>query len=106
MHRHRQPEPEPVPYAQMPLDTLLLPPLLTSRTPWTRGIFLTIAHRDLVPGERHPCNYFLDLTKGIIVDENGEPAPGHEAMGNWGLGSFRSADDAISRALGVPLAAN
>ena len=83
---------------------LLVPPLLTNRLPWTKGYFEVIENRPIGALDRLPQHCFADLA-GRCFDERSNPLPGPiEPVGVWGLKSFRTIDDEVSKALGLPLA--
>jgi hypothetical protein len=96
--------PDPPPDDSITTEHLLLPPILINRLPWSRGYFETVAHRALNPRQLLPRHCFKD-SNGRYFDEHSnkvdEPT---EPVGVWGLGSFRTVDDAVSAALGIPLA--
>lgn len=89
---------------------LLVPPMMTNKRPWTMGYFETLEHRELVPMDRLPqhCFYSSPLGPegiGRYFDEYSNRLPGPiEPVGSWGLDSFRTIDDEVSAALGIPLA--
>lgn len=84
---------------------LLVPPLMTNRLPWSRGYFETVAHRGFESGERLPFHCFRDHTfKKYWDDDLHELAGKREPCGDYGLHSYRTIDDEISKALGMPLA--
>jgi hypothetical protein len=87
-------------------DRLLVPPVITNRLPWTRGYFEHLEHRQLRASDRLQRHCFEDGF-GHYFDETGtQLATPVEPVGSWGLSSFRSIDDSISRALGIPLSPN
>jgi len=102
VYRVRSAEKKPVP--ELLRDQLLIPPIITNKLPWTKGYFEFIESRPLVPADRLPRHAFKDF-RGWYFDEQGsrlhEPA---EPVGQWGLHSYRTIDDEISKALGIPLA--
>jgi hypothetical protein len=83
-------------------DNLLVPPILINRLPWSRGYFETIDHRPLEDDEVLAQNCFWDVAlRGQYFDEKGHELPGPvEPVGRYGLNSYRTADDKISKALG------
>lgn len=83
---------------------LLVPPMMTNRQLWTRGYFEQLENRPLSDFDRLSRHCFKD-SRGWYFDERGKrlDAP-LEPVGQWGLHSYRTIDDEISRALGVPLA--
>lgn len=85
-------------------DNLLIAPLMTNRLPWSRGYFQTIGNRPFTPGHVLAQHCFRSST-GRYFDENANEIPGPvEPCGDWGLHSYRTIDDEISAALGVPSA--
>jgi hypothetical protein len=84
-------------------DQLLIPPVITNLRPWTMGYFEQLENRPIGPQDRLPQHSFRDI-RGWYVDERGkrldQPA---EPEGTWGLSSFRTIDDDVSKALGIPL---
>src|SRR5690606_1968335 len=93
------------PPEHLPVMRLLIPPLMTNRLPWSRGYFETIAHREFDAGERLPLHCFYSLTFKKYFDDSGNELPKRsEPCGFSGLDSYRTIDDAISKALGIPLA--
>ena len=90
-------------------DRLLVRPIMTNRLPWSRGYFETLAHVPLTPADvlaqhcfRFPMGsgvrYFDDLGNELL--EHPEP------VGELALDSFRTIDDEISEALGIPKVPN
>lgn len=83
-------------------DNLLLPPLMTNRLPWSRGYLQTVGHLAIAPGDVLPRHCFRD-TSGAYYDEFGNQLETViEPCGDWGLGSYRTLDDDVSDALGIP----
>lgn len=87
-------------------EDLLVPPMMTNKLPWSRGYFEFVEHRPLAQDDRlrvhcferswtHPKQYFDE--RGTKLSEPLEP------LGTWGLESFRTIDDKVSTALGIPL---
>lgn len=83
---------------------LLVPPMMTNKQPWTKGFFEHVENRPLSPMDRLPRHCFKD-SRGWYFDETRSRLPGPvEPVGQWGLHSYRTIDDEISKALGIPLA--
>lgn len=83
---------------------LLLPPMMTNRLPWSKGYFEHLENRPLLPVDRLPQHCFRDI-RGGYRDQAGNAVPGPvEPVGVFALKSYRTIDDAISEALGIPLA--
>ena len=107
IYAHRSQILAPPPSEQLSPRELLIPPQLTNRLGWSRGCFLTVDNRPVQPEDRLVPTPFRNPLTRRYVDEYGHdiPPPGETALiGRHALGSYRSIDDKISRALGVPLA--
>jgi hypothetical protein len=88
-------------------DRLLVPPLFTNRQGWLRGYFLTLGSEPIRAGDRLEQHCFEDWVRHGWVDENHVAMPERiEPCGEWGLFSHRTIDDTVSRALGIPEAAD
>jgi hypothetical protein len=100
---------KPVPPARLLVSDLLIPPETINRLGWSRGYLMTVDHRPFEDGERMAVHYFKQRRNGEVryLDEDrqplGEPPPG-TMVGWFGLGNYRILDDAVSGALGIPLA--
>ena len=85
-------------------DNLLLPPLLTDRTPWTHGYFERIAHWPLtseVCFNRH-CFFDRTYSKPSYFDEYGRRLPKRfEPCGDFWIHSCFTIDQDICKALGL-----
>jgi hypothetical protein len=80
--------------------SLLLPPLLTTHAPWSRGYFEHLRSEPLLPGDLLPCHSFRD-DKGRIYDEESRPLDAPcEPVGEWHL-----YDDLLELAVARALAA-
>jgi Immunity protein 26 len=92
----------PPPLEQLTPRRLLVPPLMTNRRPWTEGYFENILRRTLEVNDVLPQHCFR--ANGKLYDElSREIDRPAEPCGIWGLESFRTIDDGISMALGIPL---
>lgn len=92
------------PVPPLSVDRLLVRPIMTNNLPWSRGYFETIENRPLSRGDRLPQHCFKD-SRGWYFDENGRRLDHPtKPIGVWGLDSFRTIDDEVSEALGIPLA--
>ena len=90
-----------------PLDKLelLIPPLGTNRQPWLKGYFETVATGPLAQQDVMPVHCFKDHLTGRFFDDLGNELPRMtEPCGEYALDSYRTIDDAVSTALGIPLA--
>jgi hypothetical protein len=87
---------------ELKVDRLLVPPIMTNRLPWSRGLFETVAELAFEPGEVLAQHCFR-RSNGQYFDEANHELPGPvEPVGDWGLHSFRTIDDLVSDALGIP----
>jgi len=97
----------PQPPERLLVGDLLVPPLMTNRLPWSKGYFETVANRAFTPGERLPVHCFLDPSfkkySRYWDDSERELAEKLEPCGVYALHSFRTIDDEVSEALGIPL---
>ncbi len=96
---------EPPPPRDLSPDRLLLPPVLTNRLGWSRGYFETVEHRPLTKKDLLSRHCFRRPSTGVVYDDDGnEVADACMPIGDFALHSYSSMDDAISRALSLPLA--
>ena len=101
IYRPRAKEIDTVP--QLLRGQLLLPPLMPNNLPWTRGYFQFVENRTLIPMDRLPQHCFKD-SRGWYFDEHGNRLPMPiDPVGDWGLHSYRTIDDEISKVLAIPL---
>jgi hypothetical protein len=85
-------------------NRLLIPPLITNTLPWSRGYFEHIQSRPLAVGDVLPQHRFWDPLRGVFRDEQGNVVPDpSEPCSTWGLHSFQTIDDELSKAIGLPL---
>lgn len=102
IYKTRSPTPTPVP--ELNTGDLLVPPIGTNFLPWSRGYFQFIEHRPLCPSDVLKSHCFYDPSRRKCYDEEGgELAKRTEPCGFFGIESYRTIDDAVSRALGIPL---
>ena len=94
------------PRAALQTSELLVPPVLTNRLPWSRGYFETLGNLAFDTGEILPTHSFRSHTRRdpTYFDEQRRRVEPVEPIGDWGLHSFRTIDDLLSRALDLPLA--
>lgn len=106
IYKATSPTPDRIPSLRR--DNLLIPPLLTNRLPWARGYFKTIDNVPLTPWDTFKIHGFADpLDRSRILDESGRPVENvGSPIGIWGLHSYRTIDDAVSDALGIPRVAD
>ena len=84
--------------ARLSRDGLLVPPLLTTRAPWSRGLFEPLRAEPLLPGlalERHA---FRD-GRGALFDELGRPLEAaSEPIGEYRLLEVEEIETVLARA--------
>jgi Immunity protein 26 len=89
---------------------LLIAPQVINRLGWSRGYLQTIEHRPLTDTETLPVHVFKDLRQPPrFYDEHGTEVSAKRAararfISQSGAGNYRTLDDQISEALGLPLA--
>ncbi len=71
--------------ARLSRDALLLPPLLTTRAPFSHGLFEPLRSEALSPGHVLPRHAFRDAA-GHVLDEEGRPLPAEAKGGVGGKG--------------------
>jgi hypothetical protein len=82
---------------------VMLPPIMTNRLPWRHGYLETVCHQELSAQDRLHQHCFKDI-RGEYFDEfSNELERPVELVGVWGLGSYRTIDDEVSEALGIPV---
>ena len=103
VYRHRSRVAEvPVGSAMRPSE-LLVPPIMINRLPWSRGYFQTLSRVPLESEDVLPQHCFHSASRGRYYDEHGNELWGPtQPVGDHGLHSFRTVDDLISDALGIP----
>ena len=83
-------------------ERLLVAPLVTNRLPFSKGYLEVVGSRPLAPGDVLPVHCFR-ASSGKYYDEHKRPLREKvEPCGELGLHSFRTIDDAVSKALGIP----
>jgi hypothetical protein len=88
-------------------DRLLVPPQLINRLGWSRGYFETLANLDFEDGEVLPVHCFQSNASSRgprWFDEYANELPGPvPPVGGWGSGNWRTVEDDVFAALGIPL---
>jgi hypothetical protein len=93
--------------AHLRIDQLFIPPQLINRLGWSRGYFETVGRLELTDDEVLPVHCFKRSfgASPRWFDEHGneldEPVP---PVGVWGGGNYRTLENEVCRALGIPLA--
>jgi hypothetical protein len=86
-------------------DNLLFPPIFINRLPWSRGYFETVEHCDLNTDDYFAVHSFRKPHDKNLYDERGNMlGKEHPPVGFYGLASYRTIDDRMSKRLGIPLA--
>jgi hypothetical protein len=92
------------PLEELVREKLLIPPLFTNRLPWSRGYFDTLAWEPLEERDVLPQHCFRD-SRGWLFDDHGNRLQqAVEPVGIYMLDSFRTIDDSVCDALGIPRA--
>lgn len=93
------------PLSELTPDRLLVPPIVTNRLPWSKGYFQRVASAPLRDADKLEHHCFRDFLTGKCFDEHShEVAETAGPVGVFAVSSYRTIDDKISRALGIPLA--
>ena len=93
-------------HSELSPENLLIPPKIINRLGWSRGYFTTIGNVPLDQSQLLPRHLFKTY-RGDFVNEAGAPtaAPRDGEPATFsGLGNYRTIDDSVSKALGIPLA--
>ncbi len=92
-----------LPLPPLKREQLLLPPLFTNQLPWVHGLFKTVARQELTPSDVFKVHSFRHPVSGKYFDDRGRALPTpSEPVGTYALDSYRTIDDDISDALGIP----
>lgn len=102
IYRARASRKEEVP--RLDPSSLLMPPVMTNRLPWSLGYFETVGRTPMGDGERLHQHCFRDLRGWYFDEYSNRILQPVEPIGEWGLDSVRTIDDKVSKALGIPLA--
>lgn len=90
---------------QLKNEELLVPPMMTNQLPWSKGYFKVVKHIQLTQDQVLPTHCFHDFRNSYFDEYNNKLVRRTEPCGEHALKSYRTIDDAVSKALGVPLAA-
>ena len=105
VYLYRPSSPSPLPVPVLRPTELIVPPEITNLQPWLRGYFQTVEHRQLTQEDMLPVDCFYSPTFRRYYDADDNILPERsEPCGIHALSSYRTIDDAISEALGIPLA--
>jgi hypothetical protein len=100
----RSPNKQPPLRAALTPTSLLTAPVMTNRLPWTHGYFETVDNWELQPDDLLARHCFRRSNGQYFDETNRELAGPIEPVGDWALHSYRTIDDLISDALGIPRA--
>jgi hypothetical protein len=89
--------------SELSRESLLVSPIMTNRLPWSRGYFETVDHWPLETRDVLSQHCFLRSDGRYYDEDNHRLARPVEPIGDYGLHSFRTIDDQVSDALGIPL---
>jgi hypothetical protein len=81
---------------------LLVAPIMTNRRPWSEGYFETLVNWPLATTDILHQHCFRSSTGHFYDDMARDLDRPTEPCGKWGMHSFRTIDDEISDALGIP----
>jgi hypothetical protein len=86
--------------ADLSRDRLLVPPMMTTRAPWSRAYFDFVRSEPLLPGDFFERHCFRDA-RGRLYDEESRPLEAaFEPVGEWRLyEQVEAIEEAIARAL-------
>jgi len=85
-------------------NNLLVAPIITNNLAWSKGLFYTVANREISKEDKLTQYCFEDVVFNKYVDENENViAKRIEPCGYSGLDSYRTIDDILSEKLGIPL---
>lgn len=103
IYRHRSPEPAPN-HDELRRDCLLIAPAFVNQLGFTKGYLNVVDNRPVENADLLP-NHCFRRWNGDYLDERGRPLKARtEPCGEWGLGNYRTLDDQLSDALGIPRA--
>jgi hypothetical protein len=93
--------------AHLRSDQLLIPPQLINRLGWTRGYFETVGHLAFADGEVLPVHCFEQgsgRSPRWFDEHANELCEPVSPVGVWGGGNYKTLEDEVCRALGIPVA--
>jgi hypothetical protein len=107
--KHQSPSKTMPDRSHLQSDQLLIPPQLINRLGWSRGYFETLGNLPFGPGEVLPVHCFETRQYrggprwfNERAEELQAPVP---PVGIWAGGNYRTLEDRMCDALGIPLAA-
>jgi hypothetical protein len=90
------------PGSRLSRDELIVPPMMTTRAPWSHGYFTFVRSEPLLPGDFFERHCFRD-DRGRLFDEESRPLEASfEPVGQWRLyEEVEGIDAVIAAALGA-----
>lgn len=85
-------------------ENLLIPPRMINELPWSKGYFEIVDNKPLTNEDVFKQHCFAEFTGRFYDEHNNQLKERIEPCGEYGLDSYRTIDDDISQALGIPLA--
>ncbi|MBQ4859243.1 MULTISPECIES: Imm26 family immunity protein [unclassified Pseudoalteromonas] len=84
-------------------EPLLVAPVFINKLGFSRGYMPVIGNIAVEPNQNDDGACYLKVFPSCChVDEAGNEIEENELEGVWGLGNYRTMDDSISKALGIP----
>jgi hypothetical protein len=85
-------------------ENLLIPPRLINQLPWIKGYFEIVDSKPLMDKDVLKQHCFAEFTERFYDEQNNQLKERIEPCGEYGLDSYRTIDDDISRVLDILLA--
>jgi hypothetical protein len=82
---------------------LLVPPIATNSLPWTKGYFEVVSASSINSTDILSQHCFKDIRGKFFDADDNVLSEAVAPVGEYGLHSYRTIDDAVSKALGIPL---
>jgi len=84
-------------------NPLLIAPVFLNRLGFSRGYMPIVANVEVEPHHNNDGACYIDVfPKKRYVNELGEDTEKTDSVGAWGLSNYRTLDDDISIAIGIP----
>jgi hypothetical protein len=80
-------------------DSLLLPPVIINRLPWSRGYFMTVGNQPLQQTDVLEVHCFKRFNGRYYDDESNELSAPIEPIGEFGLASYSTVGEEVHEAL-------
>ncbi|HKX28912.1 MAG TPA: Imm26 family immunity protein [Blastocatellia bacterium] len=100
VYLYKSPSSDKTQIPDLKLSDLLVPPVMTNQTPWTKGYFETVANRELQPGDVLERHSFKNGLNQKYFDEYNQILPEPvEPVGDHSLNLHGSINALITEAL-------